>query len=81
MSLLIITVEVFAGANIAKACAELQALADRLSVIAIAEMNGVQCMAIPGGDALTLAQRQQVSQASKDKLKMVNSRPGVRHGN
>lgn len=78
MSNLKITVEAFPGSDIPHLCIEMQGLANRLGVNVVTSMNGVKCMAVPGGNPVLLAERQRASQADKfDLINSVSSRPEV----
>lgn len=51
-----------AGAEIGKVCADAQRIADLLGVTIKFRFNDVLCMAVVGGDAALLAERQQAEQ-------------------
>lgn len=72
-------VSVEAGASIDTTAEEAQRLADQVACVVEFVFNGVTCRAAPGGDASTLAERQQVEQARRplgvgDSFKFASSR-------
>lgn len=55
MTRLTLTVNMLAGTDIERGCAEVMALAERLDIIILCMANGVELMAIPGeGNAKNL---------------------------
>ena len=65
------------GSEISKTCADAQRIADLLGVTVEFRFNDVLCMAVPGGDAVLLAERQQAEQSSgkaRD-MRFASSRP------
>ncbi len=63
MSDLTLTVEIMAGAHIAKVADQMQDLCDRLGVSVQAKFNEVTIVAVYGGSAAYLAQRFEVESA------------------
>ena len=73
--MLSLKVEATAGTEIDQACRQIQDLADRLVLNIELTFNDVTCIAVPGGSASLLAERQQEQQADTvGKYKFASSR-------
>ena len=59
-----LTLDTFGGDDIETVCVEAQRIADLLNRGVGFQFNSVRCVAIPGGDAAKLAERQQRAQRS-----------------
>lgn len=60
-----LAIEIHAGSSIDSASADAQRIADLLGITCVFEFNDVRCIALPGGDASLLAERQQEEQSRK----------------
>jgi hypothetical protein len=63
MTCFTLKLEAGAGTSITEASEEAQSIADKLGVIVSFDFNGVDCNAVPNGNAHMLAERQQHEQA------------------
>ena len=57
--------EIRPGRNIQEACAMAQKIADTTSMTVVFDFNGVECVALKGGQASVLAELQQEAQSHK----------------
>ena len=62
-----INLEITAGTAIETASADAQRVADMLGINCEFKFNDVKCLALPGGSASQLAERQQAEQGRKSK--------------
>lgn len=72
-----LTMKTFGGDSIDKTSAEAQRIADLLDRAVGFEFNSVRCVAVPGGNADKLADRQQRAQRSVLVVHSDNIGPGI----
>jgi hypothetical protein len=60
-----LTMNTFGGDDIEQVCAEAQRIADSVGRAVGFKFNSVRCVAVPGGSAAKLAERQQLAQRSE----------------
>lgn len=75
MSNLSITAEVLPGTDVTVAAREAVALANRLGVTVRYDFNGVLCIAVPGDDHESLAEKCMSMVGEVDKIRVARGRP------
>jgi hypothetical protein len=63
-----ITLEIEPGTSIEAAAADAQWMSDRLALTVTFDFNGIECFAVPGGDAEQLALLQRELQTRKPRV-------------